>query len=158
MLSETDVLTGLANARGLFDRLEAELARSRRYHEPLALLLVDLDGLKRINDRHGHHAGDEAIRSLAAVIRFQLRESDVGARWGGDEFAVLAPNTSEHDAVALAAREGRGAGRGARSWRGPLRGGWPVGEKFAGLREIPQRAGSDAPDARAAPAAGRPGA
>jgi len=104
MLSETDVLTGLANARGLFERLEAELARSRRYHEPLALLLVDLDGLKRINDRHGHHAGDEAIRSLAAVIRFQLRESDVGARWGGDEFAVLAPNTSEHDAVALAER------------------------------------------------------
>lgn len=88
-LSETDPLTGLSNARRLFDRLDAELARVRRYREPLALLLVDLDGLKSINDRHGHHAGDEAIRGLGDVIRSQLRETDTGARWGGDEFAVL---------------------------------------------------------------------
>jgi two-component system, cell cycle response regulator len=103
-LSETDALTGLSNARGLFDRLDAELARSRRYREPIALLFVDLDGLKSINDRYGHRAGDEAIRNLAEVIRSQLRESDVGARWGGDEFAVLAPNTSRAAALALAER------------------------------------------------------
>jgi diguanylate cyclase (GGDEF)-like protein len=103
-LSETDALTGLSNARGLFDRLDAELARSRRYREPIALLFVDLDGLKSINDRYGHRAGDEAIRNLADVIRSQLRESDVGARWGGDEFAVLAPNTSRAAALALAER------------------------------------------------------
>ena len=103
-LSHTDALTGLSNARGLFDRLDAELARSVRYREPLALLLVDLDGLKGINDRYGHRAGDEAIRSLADVIRSQLRQSDIGARWGGDEFAVLAPNTSEAAALALAER------------------------------------------------------
>jgi diguanylate cyclase (GGDEF)-like protein len=103
-LSETDALTGLTNARGLFDRLDIELARSRRYREPLALLLVDLDGLKDINDRYGHRAGDEAIRSLADVIRSQLRETDVGARWGGDEFAILAPRTSEAAALALAER------------------------------------------------------
>ena len=90
-LSETDPLTGLSNARGLFDRLDAELGRSRRYREPLALLSVDLDGLKSINDRYGHRAGDDAICSVADVIRSELRESDVGARWGGDEFAVLAP-------------------------------------------------------------------
>ena len=103
-LSRTDPLTGLSNARGLFDRMDAELARSRRYRQPLALLLVDLDGLKGINDRYGHRAGDEAIRSLADVIRSELRDSDVGARWGGDEFAVLAPSTSKEAAVALAER------------------------------------------------------
>jgi diguanylate cyclase (GGDEF)-like protein len=103
-LSETDDLTGLSNARGLVDRLDAELARSRRYREPLALLLVDLDGLKSINDRYGHRAGDDAIRGVADVIRCELRESDVGARWGGDEFAVLAPSTSPVAALALAER------------------------------------------------------
>ena len=103
-LSETDALTGLSNARGLFDRLDRELARSRRYREPLTLLLVDLDGLKGINDRHGHGAGDEALRHLASVIRSQLRETDIGARWGGDEFAVVAPRTSKVAALALAER------------------------------------------------------
>jgi len=103
-LSETDPLTGLTNARGLTDHLEAELARLRRYHEPLSLLLLDLDGLKSINDRYGHRAGDDAIRSLGEVIRSQLRESDLGARWGGDEFAVLAPNTTKNAALALAER------------------------------------------------------
>jgi diguanylate cyclase (GGDEF)-like protein len=103
-LSETDPLTGLSNARGFFDRLGAELARSRRYREPLALLSVDLDGLKSINDRYGHRAGDVAIRSVAEVIRSELRESDLGARWGGDEFAVLAPSTSRVAALALAER------------------------------------------------------
>jgi len=103
-LSETDPLTGLANARRLFDRLEMEIARSRRYRQPLALLLVDLDGLKRVNDRFGHQTGNDAIRRLADVIRSQLRTTDLAARWGGDEFAVLAPSTSEDAAIALAER------------------------------------------------------
>jgi diguanylate cyclase (GGDEF)-like protein len=103
-LSETDPLTGLYNARGLLARLEAELARCRRYHHPVALLLVDLDGLKQINDRYGHDAGDAALVRLAEVIRSQLRETDVAARWGGDEFAILAPNTSRTSALALAER------------------------------------------------------
>ncbi len=103
-LSETDSLTGLSNARGLFDRLKLELARARRYREPLALLLVDLDGLKYINDRFGHRAGNEAIRRLADVIRSELRATDAGARWGGDEFAVVAPRTSRRAALALAER------------------------------------------------------
>lgn len=103
-LSETDALTGLCNGRGLLHRLATELARSRRYGHPLSLLLMDLDGLKSVNDRYGHLAGDEAIRGLAAVIRSELRETDIGARWGGDEFAVLAPSTSESAALALADR------------------------------------------------------
>ena len=103
-LSETDPLTGLYNARGLLTRLDAELSRCRRYHNPVALLLVDLDGLKQINDRYGHHAGDSALVRLADVIRSELRETDVAGRWGGDEFAVLAPNTSQASALALAER------------------------------------------------------
>jgi diguanylate cyclase (GGDEF)-like protein len=115
-LSETDPLTGLYNARGLLARLDAELARGRRYHQPLALLLVDLDGLKQINDRYGHHAGDAALVRLADVIRSQLRETDVAARWGGDEFAILAPNTSQVSALALAERIRAGvAGEGPRA-------------------------------------------
>lgn len=103
-LSETDALTGLHNARGLWERLHAEVARSQRYHHPLALLLVDLDGLKRINDRHGHRAGDLALRQVATAVHSALRATDVGARWGGDEFAILAPNTSEPAALAIAER------------------------------------------------------
>ena len=103
-LSETDALTGLSNARALFKQLDVELARWRRYREPLALLIADVDGLKGINDRYGHRAGDEAIRSLAAAIRSQLRVTDVGARWGGDEFAILAPRTTKVAALSLAER------------------------------------------------------
>ena len=103
-LSETDALTGLINARGLYERLRRELARARRYGTPLALLVLDLDGLKIINDRSGHRAGDEALRHCAEVVRSELRETDVGARWGGDEFAILAPDTSREAAVTMAER------------------------------------------------------
>jgi diguanylate cyclase (GGDEF)-like protein len=104
VLSETDALTGLHNARGLSGRFEEELARFGRYRQPLALLLVDLDGLKRINDRSGHLAGDVALRRVADAIRAELRATDIGARWGGDEFAILAPNTGEPAALILAER------------------------------------------------------
>ena len=103
-LSETDGLTDLVNARGFHDRLRKELGRARRYRTPLALILLDLDGLKMVNDRLGHRAGDEALRGVADVVRAELRESDVGARWGGDEFAILAPNTPREAALALAER------------------------------------------------------
>jgi diguanylate cyclase (GGDEF)-like protein len=103
-LSEADPLTGLANARALFRRLDTELARSRRYREPLSLLILDVDDLKSINDRFGHRVGDEALRNIGDVIRSELRETDLGARWGGDEFAVLAPSTSKEAALALAER------------------------------------------------------
>jgi diguanylate cyclase (GGDEF)-like protein len=117
-LSETDPLTGLYNGRGLLARVDAELARCRRYHHPVALLLVDLDGLKQINDRHGHDAGDAALVRLADVIRSELRETDLAARWGGDEFAILAPDTSQAAALALAERiRVRVPGQGGR---------WPV--------------------------------
>jgi len=103
-LSRTDPLTGLSNLRDLFERLRTELVRARLQQAPLSMLVIDLDGLKAINDRHGHRAGDAALRALADAIRSQLRATDLGARWGGDEFAVLAPNTSTRAAFALGER------------------------------------------------------
>jgi diguanylate cyclase (GGDEF)-like protein len=103
-LSRTDALTGLLNPRGFGVQLRTELKRSKRNHTPLTLLFLDLDGLKAINDRHGHRAGSAALRQIARVIRSELRATDVAARWGGDEFTILAPNTAGTAAVAFAER------------------------------------------------------
>ena len=103
-LSETDALTQLLNARGFATRLHAEVERSKRYRQPLSLLFLDLDDLKDINDRYGHRAGSEALRDVASLIRAELRATDTGARWGGDEFTVIAPNASTDEARACAER------------------------------------------------------
>ena len=103
-LSETDSLTDLLNARGFAARLNAETKRSKRYREPLSLLFLDLDGLKKINDRHGHRAGSDALRQVGRLIRAELRETDTGARWGGDEFTIIAPNTGKTEAMTVAER------------------------------------------------------
>jgi diguanylate cyclase (GGDEF)-like protein len=103
-LSISDPLTDLKNRRFMAERLEDELARSRRYGSALALLMIDLDRLKEINDAVGHDAGDRALMRVADAIRSSARGTDVAARWGGDEFAVLAPNTDATSAVALAER------------------------------------------------------
>jgi diguanylate cyclase (GGDEF)-like protein len=102
--AETDALTGLYNARGLEARLSAEIARTTRYRAPLSVLLIDLDRLKEINDRYGHYAGQSALREVAAAIRAELRANDIAARWGGDEFVVVAPNTSTGAGWAMAER------------------------------------------------------
>jgi diguanylate cyclase (GGDEF)-like protein len=103
-LATTDPLTGLVNTRVFYDRLRHELSRAARYREPLSVLMLDLDGLKRINDCHGHQAGDAALRAVAGAIRTGLREIDLGARLGGDEFGVVAPRTTEEAAGVLAER------------------------------------------------------
>jgi diguanylate cyclase (GGDEF)-like protein len=103
-LSLEDSLTRLKNRRGFCRRLDEELLRAKRYRHPLALLFVDVDGLKRINDRHGHRAGDTVLRHVAAAIRAELRSADAAGRWGGDEFAIVAPNTPDAAAVALGER------------------------------------------------------
>jgi two-component system cell cycle response regulator len=103
-LSETDVLTGLPNRRALSRRVTEEFNRSIRYGSPISLLLVDVDGLKQVNDTHGHPAGDRVIREVADAIGTTLRHSDFGARWGGDEFAILAPNATADAARGSAER------------------------------------------------------
>lgn len=84
-----DALTGLANYREFLDALEGEVRRAERAHHSFAVLLLDLDDLKRINDRLGHLTGNRALRRLAQVMREQSRVTDLAARYGGDEFAVL---------------------------------------------------------------------
>ena len=98
-LADDDALTGLHNLRLLHRELEHALAAARRHREPGAVLLLDLDGFKAVNDRHGHQAGDELLIAIAGALRARVRESDVLARLGGDEFAVLLPRASEEDAA-----------------------------------------------------------
>lgn len=103
-LSLTDPLTALANRRELQRRLIEERARARRHRQPTAVLLIDVDRLKDINDERGHRAGDQALLAVAEALRAVTRATDLPARLGGDEFALLAPETSAPDARALAVR------------------------------------------------------
>ena len=88
-LARHDALTGLANYREFMDRLEPEVRRAERSHHSFALMLLDLDDLKRINDLQGHLAGNRALKRLAVIINEHCRATDVAARYGGDEFAVI---------------------------------------------------------------------
>jgi diguanylate cyclase (GGDEF)-like protein len=103
-LSELDSLTGLANRRVFHELLAREVARSRRYGRRLSLIVLDLDDFKRINDRVGHLAGDDVLAEVAARIRGCVRSTDIGCRVGGDEFAVILPESTRGDADHLGAR------------------------------------------------------
>lgn len=100
----TDFLTGWHNRRYLHARLKEELARAQRQGSGLTCLLIDLDRFKQINDQHGHLAGDMALREAAQRVDAHIRDSDAAARFGGDEFVVLAPGISPEQAAALAER------------------------------------------------------
>jgi len=104
-LAEHDELTGLYNRRYFEQKLQTELEATSRSGGVLALLLLDLDHFKLINDRYGHQVGDEVLRQVAAVVRQQVRErSDTVARYGGEELAIIAPDTSLLCATQLAER------------------------------------------------------
>ncbi|MBL8512729.1 MAG: GGDEF domain-containing protein, partial [Betaproteobacteria bacterium] len=102
-LALEDPLTGLPNRRLFEDRLEHALTAARRTKGPVAVMLIDLDGFKSVNDQHGHDAGDAVLRGVAARLKDSMRESDTVARTGGDEFIVIAAGIgSREDAAAFA--------------------------------------------------------
>src|SRR5437899_713505 len=100
--AERDALTGLANRRALDERLEEELDRARRYRTHLSLVLVDIDDFKQVNDRYGHQSGDDLLRAFATALSGSLRELDLAARFGGEEFALLLPGTPSGGACIVA--------------------------------------------------------
>jgi diguanylate cyclase (GGDEF)-like protein len=103
-LAASDALTGLANYRKLLDVLDTETERTLRTGRPFAVLLLDLDGLKKINDTHGHLVGSRALCRLADILRFHCRAIDTAARYGGDEFALVLPEAREEEAARVATR------------------------------------------------------
>ena len=103
-LATTDTLTGIANRGSLLERGEGLLQLAMRHQRPLSVLMLDIDHFKRINDSHGHHIGDEAIRATVRCCIDTLRASDVPGRLGGEEFAIVMPETSLTDAVLVAER------------------------------------------------------
>jgi diguanylate cyclase (GGDEF)-like protein len=100
----TDGLTNLVNHKTFYEVLEKELWRSRRYGGQISLIMVDVDNLKKINDVHGHRAGDKALREIGRRIKECIRQIDTAARYGGDEFAVILLNTSLEGANLVAQR------------------------------------------------------
>jgi diguanylate cyclase (GGDEF)-like protein len=100
----SDPLTGLHNRRYLMDRMLQEMQRSDRHGEPLALAMIDLDAFKPINDQFGHVLGDKVLRAVGSAISKSVRVSDIAARYGGDEFAVILPQTPAEGAMRVCER------------------------------------------------------
>jgi two-component system cell cycle response regulator len=103
-LAQTDPLTQLLNRRALTERITAEMERALRYDSTLALLMIDLDHFKRVNDTYGHLVGDDVLRDVAQLLSRTIRGSDIVARYGGEEFLVLLPETDEGGAERFAER------------------------------------------------------
>jgi diguanylate cyclase (GGDEF)-like protein len=103
-LARVDVLTGLRNRRDIEDTLLSALSAARRRHSSLAVLLVDIDHFKRVNDTHGHQAGDAVLTATGQALEMALRTEDSVGRWGGEEFLVVLPYTDAHGAMIIAER------------------------------------------------------
>lgn len=100
----TDYLTGLRSRRFFEQQLDLELKRAQRHHQQFALLMIDIDHFKRLNDTFGHHIGDQALRGVAYLLMQEMREADTSARYGGEEFAIILPETDEQGARQVSER------------------------------------------------------
>ncbi len=112
-LSRTDGLTQLYNHRFFQERIQEETKRSNRFRQKLSLLMIDVDDFKRVNDTHGHLVGDQMLRQIARVLCECLREVDIAARYGGDEFVIILPDTDLHEAIEVGERLRRAVERHA---------------------------------------------
>jgi two-component system, cell cycle response regulator len=110
-LADTDAVTGLGNRRLFAQALEREVARAERRREPVSLAMIDIDHFKKINDEHGHPAGDEVLRRVARAIKDECRGFDMPARYGGEEFAVVLPDCSSRESLRVAERLRKGLSR-----------------------------------------------
>ncbi|RPJ25019.1 MAG: diguanylate cyclase [Chloroflexi bacterium] len=108
-MAMTDVVSGLANRRAFDEILRAEMTRATRYSQPISLIILDLDSFKAYNDKWGHPAGDVRLKEIASLLRANVRDPDVAVRYGGEEFAVILPNTPKSGALRLAERLRRSA-------------------------------------------------
>jgi len=103
-LAMTDQLTGLFNRRAFLSVLEKEFSRTMRYNHPTSCLMLDIDHFKRINDEYGHNAGDQVLIEISKIMANCLRKSDTVARWGGEEFIIILPETPKKNALQIASR------------------------------------------------------
>lgn len=103
-MSLTDELTGLHNRRHFYDSIEMEMYRTKRYGQPFALALLDLNGFKEYNDRYGHASGDSILQMFAKALRASFRKTDIVCRYGGDEFSIILPSTDDKTAKVIAER------------------------------------------------------
>lgn len=117
-LSRTDELTGASNRRHFLDKSEDVIGMMKRYQRPVSMMIADLDNFKLVNDNHGHHAGDLALKAFAEICRGEIRESDIFGRLGGEEFGLLLPETTIQDAQVLAERILSATNSLAISWDG----------------------------------------
>jgi diguanylate cyclase (GGDEF)-like protein len=113
----TDGLTGLVNHKTFYETLEKEMWRSRRYGGKVSLIMVDIDNLKKINDTYGHRAGDKVVIEISKRIKQCVRQIDTAARYGGDEFAVILPNTPLDDAIIVSERMVNVVARSGIAWQ-----------------------------------------
>ena len=102
LASRIDGMTGLANRRDIMEKIEREATRSHRHQHPFTILLIDIDDFKDVNDRHGYNSGDDVLVEVSRVLRSCVRNEDVCARWGGEEFLMLLPETSAESSLIVA--------------------------------------------------------